>query len=49
MNEISGGNESDAEPMSKDILEEIRDVSQYHPRINRRDVLYKICYCFKQR
>ena len=34
--------ESDDEPISTDILEEIRDVSQSHPSINRREACYKI-------
>ena len=30
---MSSGDESDAEPMSKDMLEDIRDGSQSHPRL----------------
>ena len=33
---MSQGNESDAEPMPINILEEITDGSQYHKSINRR-------------
>ena len=32
----------DAEPMSTDMLEDIRDHSQSHPSINRRNSRYKI-------
>ena len=38
----SSGNESDDEPISMDMLEDIRDVSQSHPRINRREARNKI-------
>ena len=36
MDEISSGNESDAEPMSTEMLEDILDGSQSHPSVNRR-------------
>ena len=36
MDAISSGDESDAEPISTDMLEDIRDGSKSHPRINRR-------------
>ena len=36
------GDESDDEPMSTDMLENICDGRQYHPDINRRDERYKI-------
>ena len=42
MDAISSGNESDAEPISTDMLEDIRDGSQSHPRINGREARYKI-------
>ena len=34
--------ESDAEPMSKEMLEDIRDSSKSHMSINRREARYKI-------
>ena len=37
MDVMSSGDEFDAEPMSMEMLEYIRDGSQYHPRVNRRD------------
>ena len=49
MGEISSGDESDAGPMSTDILEDICDGSQSHPSINRREGHYKIRDIFKQR
>ena len=42
MDEMSSVNEPDAEPMRTDMLEDIRDGSQYHPIINRREAHYKI-------
>ena len=36
MDVMSSVNESDAEPMSTDMLEDIRDGSQSHPSLNRR-------------
>ena len=43
MDAMSSGNESDDEPMYTYMLEEIRDGSQSHTIINRRDARYKIC------
>ena len=39
---MSPGNESDDEPISMDIFEDIRDGGQYNLSINRREVRYKI-------
>ena len=41
--------ESDDEPMSTEMLEDIRNVIQYHPNVNRREARYKIRYRIKQR
>ena len=49
MDEMSSGDESDAEPMPMDMLEGIFDRSQSHPIINRREACYKMHYCIKQR
>ena len=49
MDEISSGYESEDQTMSKDILEDIIDVSQSHPIINRIEARYNICDCIKQR
>ena len=43
------GDESDDEPMSMEILEDIRDGSQSHPNVNRREARYKIRDHIKQR
>ena len=45
---MSSGDEFYTEPMSKDMLEYIRDISQYHLSINKRDSCYKICDRIKQ-
>ena len=45
---ISSGDESDTEPMSIDMLEEISDGSQSHPRINSREACYNIRDCIKR-
>ena len=42
MDAIYSGDGSDNEPMSTDMLEDIRDGSQSHPIINRREAHYKI-------
>ena len=36
------GDESDDDPISTEILEDIYDGSQYHPNVNRREARYKI-------
>ena len=48
MDEMSSGDEFDAGPMSKDMLEHIRDGIQYHTSINLRDACYKLCGQIKQ-
>ena len=42
MNVMSSGDEYDAEPMVVDMSEDICDISQYHPSINRIEACYKI-------
>ena len=42
MDALISGDDYDAEPMSTDMLEDIRDGSQSHPGINRRETRYKI-------
>ena len=46
---MSSDNESDAEPMYTDMLEDICDGSQSCPSINRREARYKIRGCITQR
>ena len=41
--------ESDNEPMSMVMIEEICDGGQSHPNVNRREARYKIYDCIKQR
>ena len=48
MGTIDSGDESEDEPMSTKMLEEINDGSQYHLRVNRRELRYKICDLIKQ-
>ena len=43
------GNESDHDPISTEIFEDVRDGSQSHPSINRREARYKIRDSIKQR
>ena len=40
--------DSDHEPMSVDMLEDIYDGSKSHPIINRKEACYKICDNIKQ-
>ena len=42
MDAVSSGDESDVEPMSMDILEDICYGNQSHPSINRREERYNI-------
>ena len=48
MNSMSSGDEYDAEDMSTDMLEDIRDGCQSHPTINRREARYNIRDCIKK-
>ena len=48
MYSISLGDESDAEHMSTDMLEDICDGSKSHPSINRIEAHYNIMHCIKQ-
>ena len=49
MDAINSGDESDHDLISTDMLEEIRDRSQTHPKVNRREARYKICDHIRQR
>ena len=46
---MDSGDESDDEPMSTEMLEDIHDGSQYHPNVNRIETYYKIRDCIKKR
>ena len=48
MDAIDSGDESDDEPMSMKMSEDIFDGIQYHPSINMREAHYKICDCIEQ-
>ena len=39
---MDSGDESDDDPMSTEILEDICDISQFHLRFNKREARYKI-------
>ena len=45
---INSGDESDHDLISTDMLEDIRDGSQTHPNVNRRETCYKIRDCIRQ-
>ena len=49
MDVMDSGDESDDESISTEILEYIRNISEYHTNINRREARYKIRDCIKQR
>ena len=49
MDAIDSGDESKYGPISTEMLEDIRDGSQYHPNVNRREAHYKIRDQIKQR
>ena len=48
MDVMTSGNESNAEPMSTEMLEDICDSSHYCPSINKREARYKIGDHIKQ-
>ena len=47
-NVLDSGDESDDEPMSTEMLEDICDGSKSHPYVNMRDTCYKIRDLIKQ-
>ena len=46
---INSGDESDLDIIYTEMLEDIRDGSQTHPNVNKRDARYKIRDCVRQR
>ena len=48
MGAMDFSNESDDEPIFTEMLEEIIDGSQSHPKVNQREARYKICDCIKK-
>ena len=49
MDAINSGDESDHDLISTEMLEEIRDRSQTHPNVNRREARYKVRDLIRQR
>ena len=48
MNVMDLGDEYNDEPISTEMLEDIRDGSKSHLRVNRKNARYKICDCIKR-
>ena len=46
---MDSGDESDHDLISKQMLEDIRDRSKSHPKVNKREARYKIRYRIRQR
>ena len=46
---INSGDDSDHDLISTELLEDIRDRSQTHPNVNRREARYKISDRIRQR
>ena len=49
MDAMNAGDESDHDVISTEMLEDIRDRSQTHPSVNRREACYKIRDHIRQR
>ena len=49
MEDINSGDKSDHDIISTEMLEDIRDGSQTHPNVNRREACYKIRDLVRQR
>ena len=49
MDAINSSDDLDHDLISTEMLEEIRDGSQTHPNVNRREARYKICDLIRQR
>ena len=49
MNAMDSSDESDHNPISTEMLEDIRYGSQSHPNVNRREARYKKRHCIKQK
>ena len=49
MENISSGDEADHDLISTEMLEDIRDVSQIYPNVNRREACYKLRDSIRQR
>ena len=49
MDAMDYGDDSDHDPISMELLEDIRDGSQYYPNVRRREARYKIRGHIKKR
>ena len=49
MENLYSSDESDHDLISTEMLQDIRDGSQTHPNVNRREARYKICDLIRQR
>ena len=49
MDAMNSGDESDHDIIYTEMLEDIREGSQNHPNVNRREARYKICDRIRQR
>ena len=49
MENINYGDESDHDLKYTEMLEDIRDVIQTHPNVNKREAQYKICVSIRKR
>ena len=49
MENINSGDELDHDLISTEMLEDISDGSQTHPKVNRREARYKIYHLLRQR
>ena len=49
MEDINSGNESDHDLISTEMLEDMRDGSQTHPNVHRREERNIVCDCIRQR
>ena len=49
MDAINSGDDSDHDLISNEMLEDIRDRSQTHPNVNRRESRYKISEFIRQK
>ena len=48
MDVMDSGDESDHDLINTEMLEDIRDGSQYHPNVYKRETRYKIRDCIRQ-
>ena len=49
MENLDSNDESDHDLISTEMLEDIRDISQTHPNVNKREARYKICDRVRQK